>query len=214
MQVEDYAAVHVLHRDVNVARVGLIVVQRALALALESRRAALLVRIAPDIDRHAKQLLRVLGAGSSARSCQSDALLSFRRLDSGCALDSLIELGLRLVRGDLEALASFLHEPEGIILAALIFGLRVDAEVEADGAALGILDLPVTVEIPQLLEVEEALLGELVAGVGGGVCLVPLWVVFIVLVCSIIFFSWFRRLNWLNWLLLLMGWLLVMLTTD
>ena len=72
------------------------------------------------------------------------------------------------------------------------------------------MDLPIAVEISQLLEVEEALLGELVAGVGGGVCLVPLWVVFIVLVCSIVFFSWFGRLNWLNGLLLLMRWLLVM----
>ena len=155
-------------------------------------------------------MLGVLGAGSSTCSSQADTLLALRRLDGGCALDSLVELGLRLVRGDLEALASFLHEAEGIIFAALIFGLRVDAKIEANWAAFCVLDLPIAVEISQLLEVEEALLGELVARVGGGVCLVPLWVVFIVLVCSIVFFSWFGRLNWLNGLLLLMRWLLVM----
>lgn len=78
-------------------------------------------------------------------------------------------------------------------------------------ASLSILHFPIAIKISHLLEVEKTLFCKFVAWVGSCVCLVPLWIVFIILVSSIVFFTWFL---WFNWLLLLVRWLLVMRSSD
>ena len=73
------------------------------------------------------------------------------------------------------------------MLTSLRFGFRVSAEIEGDSASTGISDLPVTVRVAHLLKVEKTLLCQLVTWVARGMALVPLWIVFVVLVCPIVF---------------------------
>ena len=160
--------------------------------------------VAPNIDCKTEKLAAILWTGGSARPRQSYTLGSVFGLDCTAPLDIFGQLGLRLLTAKFFALRSLLHETEGIVLTSLIFALRVDAKVKADVPTMRIDHLPIAVEVPQLLEIEQSVLRQLVAWVVSRVSLVPSWVIFIVLVCPIVLF---RRLGWLwrsYWHLLLL----------
>jgi len=155
----------VFHRNVDVAGVALVEVERSLAARANLFGLASDVRVAPNVNGHRVQLRGVFFTDRTASSLQSDALLVLSLLALGAAGDVGVRLSLRLIGAELEALLASAHECEGLMGTAFASSLGICAEVEAYGATARVGHRVVSVHIAHLFEVKERLFGQLVARV-------------------------------------------------